>query len=229
MCGRFVYKGQWETLLTAFPGLETMGDNRGNFNVAPSQEVPVLLREGGAVRMERLRWGLIPFWAKDPSIGDRMINARAETVALKPSFKGLLKRRRCILLADGFYEWVREGKGKTPYFIHLEGRPLFGLAGLWDEWKDPAGGSVRSCTIITTEANAFMRLMHHRMPVILSRTEWPLWLDEAADDVETLTALLKPWPAETMACYPVSRRVNSPAFNSPACIEPSEPGTAATA
>ena len=220
MCGRFVYKGEWETLLPEFPGLDLTAVHLPNFNVAPTQEVPVLRREEGGIRLELMRWGLIPFWAEDPSIGSRMINARAETVAQKPSFKNLLKRRRCLLPADGFYEWVKQGKGKVPYYIYLKDEPVFGMAGLWDEWKDPAGEKIRSCTIITTEANAFMRPMHHRMPVILPRKAWEGWLEETNDDLDALQSFLKPLEAGAMACHPVTRSVNSPGFNCPACIHP---------
>ena len=220
MCGRFVYKGEWETLQTEFPGLSAGRGITANFNAAPTQRVPVLLWEDGGLRLEAFQWGLIPFWAKDPAIGSRLINARAETVAQKPAFKGLLKRRRCLLLANGFYEWVKEGKAKIPYFIYLKGQPLFGMAGLWDEWKDPAGEPVRSCAIITTEANAFMKPMHHRMPVILPREQWEPWLKGTEADADHWLPFLAPCPADAMACHTVARTVNSPAFNSPACIEP---------
>jgi putative SOS response-associated peptidase YedK len=219
MCGRFVYKGQWETLQSEFPELGETSSFRPNYNAAPTQDVPALVRENGVLKLEAMRWGLIPFWARDAAIGERMINARAETVAEKPSFKGLLKRRRCLIPADGFYEWIREGKSKVPYFIHLRDQAVFGMAGVWDEWKDPAGTVVRSCTIITTQANAFMRPMHHRMPVILARGDWGRWLDGSESNPGALQDLLKPFPDDAMACHPVSPRVNSPAFNSPVNIE----------
>jgi putative SOS response-associated peptidase YedK len=167
-----------------------------------------------------LRWGLIPSWAKEPSIGDRMINARAETVAEKPSFRRALQKRRCLILADGFYEWRAEGKRKTPMFISLASREPFGFAGLWESWRSPTGETVRSCTIITTAPNALMESIHNRMPVILPREVEARWLDRSIEDPARLLPLLAPYPAGEMDAYEVAALVNSPRNDSPACIAP---------
>jgi putative SOS response-associated peptidase YedK len=173
-------------------------------------------------RAEFLRWGLIPSWAKDPGIGDRMINARAETVAEKPSFRRALQKRRCLVLADGFYEWRKEGKKKTPLHIALKSHEPFGFAGLWETWKPPTGETIHSCTIITTTPNALMESIHNRMPVILTREAEALWLDRRVEDPQALLPLLAPYPAEAMDAYVVSPLVNSPRNDTSACIEPVE-------
>jgi len=189
------------------------------YNIAPSQQVLTVLgaeeRRGGF-----LRWGLIPSWAKDPSMGDRMINARAETVAEKPSFRRALQKRRCLVLADGFYEWRKEGKKKTPLYITLKSRAPFGFAGLWETWKSAEGAPIHSCTIITTTPNALMESIHNRMPVILPREAEAAWLDRSLEDPARLLPFLVPYSAENMDAYAVSSAVNSPRNDSPSCIEP---------
>jgi putative SOS response-associated peptidase YedK len=166
-----------------------------------------------------LRWGLIPSWAKDPSMGDRMINARAETVAEKPSFRRALQKRRCLVLADGFYEWRKEGKTKTPMYIRLRSHEPFGFAGLWETWKSPEGEAIHSCTVITTTPNSLMESIHNRMPVILSREGESSWLDRAIETPERLLPLLIPYSANAMEAYAVSSMVNNPRNDAPACIE----------
>jgi putative SOS response-associated peptidase YedK len=219
MCGRF-------TLTLDLEGLEERFDFRAKglsysprYNVAPTQAVLSITRNGerGAHLM---RWGLIPSWAKDPSIGNRMINARAETVAEKTSFKRALQKRRCLILADGFYEWKKDGKKKTPMYIALKSRQPFAFAGLWEMWKDPSGDAVRSCTIITTTPNSLMESIHNRMPVILTREAESNWLDGAIEDPKKLTSLLVPYPSDAMEAYAISTLVNSPANDTPDCIKP---------
>jgi putative SOS response-associated peptidase YedK len=167
-----------------------------------------------------LRWGLIPSWAKDAAIGNRMINARAETVAEKPSFRRALQQRRCLILADGFYEWRQEGKKKTPLFITLASREPFAFAGLWETWRPPDGEAIHSCTIITTTPNALMESIHNRMPVILAREAETTWLDRTITEPEKLLPLLVPYPETLMDAYEVALTVNSPRNDSPACIAP---------
>jgi putative SOS response-associated peptidase YedK len=166
-----------------------------------------------------LRWGLIPPWADDPQIGSRMINARSETAPGKPSFRRAFRERRCLIPADGFYEWQRTNGAKQPYFIHMEGRGPFAFAGLWESWSKGGEGEVRTCTILTTEANALVGEIHDRMPVILAADAYDVWLDPASERDE-LTGLLAPYPEDEMEAYPVSRFVNSPQNNDPRCIEP---------
>ena len=165
-----------------------------------------------------LRWGLIPSWADDPSIGNKMINARAETVSEKPSFRTPFKHRRCLVLTNGFYEWLRTPEGKQPYYLHVKDGSPFGFAGLWETWRD--GEEIRSCTIITTEANQLVGEVHSRMPVILPPEDYELWLDPEFEEKQALTSVLRPYPSDGMEAYPVSRRVNSSSNNAPDCIEP---------
>ena len=165
-----------------------------------------------------MRWGLIPFWAKDPKIGARMINARSETVAEKPAFRNALKKRRCLVLADGYYEWQKTPVGKRPYRIIMKSGEPFAMAGLWETWKDPQGNVVPSCTIITTAANDFLAPIHNRMPVILPRESEELWLDPGVDDATLLTDLLIPYPDKRINAYEVSTIVNYAGNVSPEVI-----------
>ena len=167
-----------------------------------------------------MRWGLIPFWAKDPKIGNRMINAVGETAATKPAFRAAFKKRRCLVLADGFFEWRKDGKQKTPTYIFLRSKEPFAFAGLWETWKAADGEVVNSCTIITTEPNEFVAPIHNRMPVILSGETEALWLDPLTENSDTLTPLLIPSPPEHLDSYEVSDVVNSPKNSGPECIEP---------
>ena len=172
----------------------------------------------GHNRAELMRWGLIPFWAKDAKIGARMINARAETVAEKPAFRTALRKRRCLVLADGFYEWKKEENGKTPMYIAAKSRGPFAMAGLFETWKSPEDELIRSCTIITTSPNTLMEDIHDRMPVILPKDAETIWLDPKLEDQETLTSLLTPYPAEEMEAYVVSTLVNTAKNDFPECI-----------
>jgi putative SOS response-associated peptidase YedK len=193
---------------------------RPSYNVAPTQTVAVVLRPDGGNVLEEMVWGLIPFWAKERAIGSRMINARAETLAEKPSFKRPLATQRCLVVADGFYEWRKTEEGKVPMYIRMKSGQPFGFAGLYDTWTSPEGETVRSCTIVTTDANALVRPIHDRMPVILPKLAEAAWLDFAARPVGDLLALLRPYPAAELEAYAVSRLVNSPDHNAPELILP---------
>ncbi len=209
MCGRYTLKHDIQAIAQEFhvaPSLQTVP----RYNIAPTQEVISVLQNGEA-HLELLRWGLIPSWAKEESIGSKMINARAETLAEKPSFKRLLHSKRCLVVADGFYEWKQEGRGpKTPMYITLKDDELFAFAGLWDAWKDADGQVIRTCTIITTEPNELMASIHTRMPAILSRDAREIWLDTAIRDEHALLPLLAPYPTDQMSVRSVSRLVNDP-------------------
>lgn len=220
MCGRYTLSQPGDILNQLGVPEEEQIELTPNYNIAPTQDVAVVRADKeGHRHLALLRWGLIPYWAKDEKIGNQMINARGESVAEKPSFKNALKRRRCLVLADGFYEWQRQGKVKQPFHIHLEGHAPFVIAGLWERWeKGPE--PIESCTLITTSANSKVAELHDRMPVILGGEARDLWLDESIQDAELLTAVLKPYPPETIAFTPVSRLVNSPRNNSPECLRP---------
>ena len=219
MCGRYTLRTPVEKLAEEFGFDASSVEVPPNYNVAPTQEVAAVLSEGGERRLELLRWGLIPSWADDPGIGSRMINARAETAPEKPSFRRAFRERRCLIPADGFYEWKRTNGTKQPYYIRMrEGRP-FAFAGLWESWKDEGGPEIRSCAILTTAPNALAGEIHNRMPVILPAGSYDAWLDPEAEK-EELVALLTPYPEAGMEAYPVSRFVNSPSNNDPRCIEP---------
>ncbi len=205
MCGRFAFYSPSEAAAALF-GVEGSVDVKPRYNIAPTQDIVAIRNaDSGGRELVMLRWGLVPFWAKDPSIGNRMINARAETVAEKPSFRAAYRHRRCIVLADGFYEWQRDGNVKTPYFISLASGEPCALAGLWENWTDKESGeSLQTTTIVTTEANDFMRPLHHRMPVVLEANgagEWLAGSNELLDDVDAITPPLQAWP--------VDRRVNN--------------------
>jgi putative SOS response-associated peptidase YedK len=179
------------------------------FNIAPQTPV-VTIPNDGRFQMQAMRWGLVPSWAADDSVGARMINARLETAAEKPAFRSALKRRRCIIPADGFYEWKKTGDAKTPMYIaRSDDRPM-GFAGLWESWTSPDGSTLLSTTVLTTTPNALMAEIHDRMPVILDEAHWKAWLEPGERSVEQLASVLSPFPAELMRAFPVSTRVNSP-------------------
>ena len=217
MCGRYTLKTPVDSLVEAFEIKEYPSFITPNYNVAPTQEVAAVVEKDDKTKLEILHWGLIPSWARDPAIGNKMINARAETVPKKPSFRSAFKKRRCLVLADGFYEWQKTDDGKQPYHIKMQDDSPFAFAGLWETWKN--GEEIRSCTIITTDANDLMSEIHHRMPVILHPEDYAMWLDPDFDEKEPLTSLLKPYPADTMEAYAVSRRVNKPSNNEPSIFE----------
>jgi putative SOS response-associated peptidase YedK len=219
MCGRFTYAKEFREIGIRFDLEHDIPFFRPRYNIAPGQEVAVVFSRENVHSLAMMQWGLVPSWAKDPAIGNRMINARAETLAEKPSFKGLIGKRRCVVLADGFYEWRKEGKRKVPMRIRLKSEDPFGFAGLWDSWRKPDGKELQSCTIITTEANDLLRSIHDRMPVILAQEGEKLWLDAELRDFSQLFPLLKPYPSDQMEAYEVSILVNSPRNDLRACIE----------
>ncbi len=213
MCGRFTLTAKTEKIADDF-GIDEVKDDIGfGYNIAPGRNVAAII-EDGTRRLGLLKWGLIPSWAKDPSIGNRMINARAETLTEKTTFKGLVKRNRCLVVADGFFEWRSEGGQKKPFYIFLKSRSLFAFAGLWDIWTSPDGEKVPTCTIITTKPNNVLKNIHSRMPVILTDKHIDLWLDRTVQDRDQLNSLLKPYPDDEMDFHEVSTKVNSPGNDS---------------
>jgi len=221
MCGRFTLTVDPAELQDAFEDFKFPNKFAPRFNIAPTQPV-LAIPNDGKNQADFFIWGLIPSWAKDPSIGNRLINARGETLAEKPAFRGGYKYKRCLVLANGFYEWKSEPgtKTKTPYFIHLKSGNVFAFAGLWDEWHSPDGSTVRSCTIVTTAPNELMSKIHNRMPVILQPSDYAEWLDTAPRTPESLAHLIQPFSAKPMDAYPVSTLVNSPANDRAECITP---------
>lgn len=219
MCGRFTSSSPGQIVAETFRLSETP-ELAPRYNIAPTQDVAAIRDAEGTRELVALRWGLIPSWSKDPSIGNRLINARAETLGEKPAFRSAFRSRRCLIVADGFFEWAREGKGKQPYLIrYRDGRP-FGFAGLWERWRDPDGGEVESCTIVTTEPNALVAPIHDRMPVIVPPAGHARWLDPAGSDPEALAALLRPADCDGMVAFAVATAVNNPANDSPECVRP---------
>ncbi len=220
MCGRFIVLSDLEEVQLTFDLNQVKTEVKPSYNIAPTQSIAVVVRREGQNILEAMRWGLIPVWAKDASLGARLINARAESLAEKPSFKRSLKNQRCLIVADGFYEWRKQGAAKIPMLIRLKSTAPFGFAGLYDTWQAPSGERIASCAIITTQPNELMQPIHDRMPVILPPRAYSTWLDSANQDSAKLISLLKPYPAEQMRAYPVSHLVNSPANNSPELIVP---------
>lgn len=230
MCGRFT--------LTDADGARLRFDIRGadvpppieradgtadaaRYNIAPTQDVLTVRDENGERRAEMMRWGLVPSWADSPKIGARMINARAETLAERPSFRAAFRRRRCLIPADGFYEWRREGKGRVPIRFALASGEPFAFAGLWERWEPPTGEPpLLSCAIITTRANDLIAPIHDRMPAILTPDAERVWLDADITDAAALSGLLAPYPSELMRAREASRAVNSPAYDGPECLAP---------
>ncbi len=223
MCGRFVGFRSLDELKGIFPIDKAACEAIANYNAAPSQEILAIAKYEGENWLVKFHWGLVPFWAKDISIGSRMINARLESIAEKPSFRSAFKKRRCLILADGFYEWKGEKGRKQPMFITLPDHKPFAFAGLWETWdKDDRDSSYKSCTIITTRASESIREIHHRMPVILKPQVYESWLDPENQNVVELGRLLKNEIVTELVSYPVSKQVNSTRNNDPSCIEPIE-------
>jgi putative SOS response-associated peptidase YedK len=226
MCGRYTLI-KLSDFLEYFPWIEmTNSITAARYNIAPSQEVAAIINAHLPARVDQLRWGLIPSWAKDASItaGSRMINARAETLASKPAFARLLKRRRCLIPANGFYEWrsIPGVKTKVPCYFHLKNNRPFAFAGLWDQWQSPDGSELKTCTIITTSANELLAGMHDRMPVILKDEDCRGWITTDELSPEQAGQFLAPYPANQMAMHPVSTTVNSPHADRPEMIDPAE-------
>lgn len=222
MCGRYTLTVSKEELAAAFPLPKAPGELPARYNVAPTQHVAVIANREPR-KVEFFHWGLIPFWAKDPKIGNRMINARSETLAEKPSFRNAYRKRRCLVLADGFFEWTKTGGRKSPLYVRLKSGAPFAFAGLWERWTAPDGSEVPSCTIVTTRSNALIAEFHERMPVILRPEEYERWLDPGERDPDELDGLLVPFPAELLEIHPVSRIVNDPSNDVPECVEPVRP------
>ena len=220
MCGRFTLFEADKILSKEF-GVSGIPPMSPRYNIAPSQPVAaVRVAPAGTNReLALLRWGLIPSWSKDTAIGNRLINARAETAREKPSFRNAFKRHRCLISANGFYEWQRLERGKQPFYIRMRDGHPFAFAGLWDRWESPDEGVIETCAILTTAANTALAPIHDRMPVILPSTEYGRWLGPSLQDADSLEALLMPFPAENMISYPVSSRVNSPAVDDEGCID----------
>jgi putative SOS response-associated peptidase YedK len=222
MCGRFTLTVDPSDLQEAFYWVNFgNADITPRYNIAPTQGIPVVTNSGEN-RLDFFTWGLVPFWAKDPSIGSRMINARSETLAEKPSFRNAYKRRRCLILADGFYEWRKlpNSNTKIPTYIHLKDKKPFAFAGLWENWHSSDGSQILSTTIITTQPNELVKSIHNRMPVILPDTAYQTWLTPGEVGPETLDPLLVPYDGNLMEAYPVSRYVNNPRNDSTECIRP---------
>ncbi len=220
MCGRFTLR-LTPTELAQFFRLVSEPAIAPRYNIAPTQAVAVVRQEGNARELVLMRWGLIPAWAKDGKSGASLINARAETVAEKPSFRSAFQKRRCLIPADGFFEWRKAGnKTKQPFFIGLRNDQPFAFAGLWERWKSPNGTPIESCTLITTTPNKRLAEIHDRMPVILPNTVWDVWLDSKIQNGASVQSLLVPYPASEMRTYRVSTLVNSPRNDVPACLQP---------
>lgn len=220
MCGRYTITINADSAREDLGLTEMPVDYQPRYNVAPTQPVAVVVN-GEERKAEWMRWGLIPFWAKDPAIGSKLINARSETIAEKPAFKNAFQKRRCLVLADGFYEWKKgagpKGRSQPYYFKRADGKP-FAFAGLWESWKSPESGELRTCTIITTEANGLVKPVHERMPVMLSGEALWAWLGESRPD--SALKLLRPYPEDVMVAYPVSALVNRPELDVPDLVVP---------
>jgi putative SOS response-associated peptidase YedK len=220
MCGRFSLAVTPKELARSFD-LETVPDFPARYNIAPTQPVAVILRTNDQPKrhLRLMRWGLIPAWAKDPAIANRLINARAETVAEKPSFRTAFKRRRCLIPASGFFEWQKTKAGKQPFYFRPQDGGLFAIAGLWESWQD-----IETCTLLTTEANQLLEPIHERMPVLLKPEDYDQWLDLKTQGTAALQALLQPFPADQMLAYPVSKRVNNATIDDRECIAETDLG-----
>lgn len=221
MCGRFTLTVNPSELDETFENYTFPKEFAPRFNISPTQPV-LAIPNDKKNKADFFLWGLIPSWSKDPSIASKLINARGETIAEKPSFRGGYKYKRCLIPADGFYEWKanQNQKTKTPYFIHMKDRNPFAFAGLWDEWHSPDGDSIRTCTIITTEPNELMSSLHNRMPVILNPKDYDAWLDPTPQTDLNLLQLIKPYPTSKMTAHPVSTLVNKPSNDVPECVVP---------
>lgn len=218
MCGRFSLRVEMEELLAFYGLTESAFPYTKRYNIAPGQMITAVIDAGGQRRIGPLRWGLVPSWANDEKIGFKMINAKAETVAEKPAFRLPFARKRCVVPADGFYEWRKEDK--QPYRFTMKDGSLFSLAALYDTWMSPGGTKLHSCTILTTQPNGLTRMIHDRMPVILAEEQTNIWLDRSITDMGLLQPLLVPYPDDEMVSYPVSPIVGNVKNDIPSCLEP---------
>jgi Uncharacterized conserved protein len=215
MCGRFALKDSQEKVMNDFQIQHSKVLLEPRYNISPSQNIPVIIQQDGIRRLETLKWGLIPFWSKTPK---PMINARSESASVKPAFRQAFKKKRCLIPASGFFEWAKEDREKQPYYIFLKDKSTMAFAGLWEEWSAPDGKIVKTCAILTVEANSFLKFIHHRMPVILKPVNGMKWLD--IDKTESsLKNLLIPIDPEYMEAWKVTRQVNIPSFDKPDCLE----------
>ena len=220
MCGRYTLATPAPQLAAQFQ-LPAVPELAPRWNIAPTNDVAVVRAGGDGIRqLALLRWGLVPSWAKDPSIGSRMINARAETAPASPAFKRAFAQRRCLVLADGFYEWQKAGSAKQPFYFRLEDDAAFAFAGLWERWHGAENQVLETCTLLTTVPNELVSAIHNRMPVILDPASYQQWLDPKLQALPDLQALLQPFPAAEMMAYPVAPLVNSPRHDEPDCIAP---------
>ncbi len=219
MCGRFAQRTDPKRLAKQF-GVEEIPELEPRYNIAPTQEILAVRENPDGREMMFFKWGLVPSWAKDTSMGARLINARSETVSEKPAFRQAFKQRRCIIPADGFYEWQRTGGRKQPFFFQMRDESPFGFAGLWERWRGDTGNVINSCTILTTKANDVLQPVHDRMPVILHLKDYDLWLDADVRKHDLVKELLRPYPAEDMVGYPVSTSINRPHNQGANLIEP---------
>ncbi len=220
MCGRFALSAKTDEIEKLMPELKINAEIVGSYNIAPSQNIYAIIKTR-QTELTEFRWGLIPSWAKDSSIGNRIINARAETITQKPAFKNLIKRKRCLVPATGYYEWRKTSTGgnKQPYFIKLKDEHIITFAALWDEWKSPQGNIIRSATLITCPASEEIAFIHDRMPVIIEDNLREIWLDPKTP-LETVINILKPIDNNKLHYYTVTKAVNNPSFNNEKCIEP---------
>jgi len=219
MCGRYSLFSDIRIIEERFGEVTFEEDDyEPSYNIAPSQQIMTVINDGTKNRLGYLKWGLVPPWAKDSKIGFKMINARSETVHEKPSFRESFKKKRCLVVADSFFEWKRTNDKKVPMLVKLKSDELFAMAGLWETWKSPTGEPIHSCTILTTEPNDLMSNIHDRMPVILKPEDESIWLDSSIKDVNNLKHLLRPFENDTLEAYEVSELVNSPRNNSPVLI-----------
>lgn len=219
MCGRYAFFSPAEAVKRTF-ALDLMPALSPRYNIAPTQSVPALrVTEEGTRTLVMLHWGLVPRWAKDRAVGNRMINARSETVAEKPAYRDAFRRRRCLVLADGWYEWQAAPGGKLPWFVRLRDRRPIAFAGLWERWKDPAGELLESCTIVTTDASESIRKIRDRMPVVLPEHSWDRWMDPAYTDTKALSKTLGSYDSKELQAWTVSRLVNAPKNEGPKLIE----------
>lgn len=221
MCGRFVMTLE-PSKVEQFFGVSEVPEIIPRYNIAPSQQILAICQNGDGYRHARsFRWGLVPSWSKDPAIGNKMINARSETVGEKPAFRGPIRYHRCLIPASGFYEWSRQGDGKVPFYIHRKDQEPLAFAGIWDTWKS-MDKVIESCSILTTDANSLISKLHDRMPVILSQSEFAAWLDREVTDVEKLKLLFAPFPSDMLNAFQVSTLVNNTRNDSPECLNPQQ-------
>jgi putative SOS response-associated peptidase YedK len=224
MCGRYRLSRRKQLVEEYFDALPAEEDWKPRYNIAPTQPVPVIRQNPKEPRRELslMRWGLIPSWSKDISAAGVLINARSETAAAKPAFRDPLTGRRCLIPADGYYEWQRNGKTSQPYCFEVNNGELFAFAGIWDRWKDPSGQWIKSCSILTTTPNAVTSTVHDRMPVILDQADYDLWLDPGMTNIHVISETLKPYDARRMRCYPISSRINHVANDDEECAAPAQ-------